>query len=193
MILCFHSTRENLVFQDQLAETDCQASEVCLARLVLWAHLEKTATKASQESPAKKDSKAPKVTLDLRVRPATLDFEESWALSVHLAREDHPVTLVDEEAKARMDLKVQAVLQDLLATRVFQAQQVSKEKRVILALKVQSAQLAHQEMPDHLVLKVFKACLEPLVQKVLKDPREKPAILVLPGHLDRMEFMYRKV
>ena len=121
------------------------------------------------------------------------DFEESWALSVHLAREDHPVTLVDEEAKARMDLKVQAVLQDLLATRVFQAQQVSKEKRVILALKVQSAQLAHQEMPDHLVLKVFKACLEPLVQKVLKDPREKPEILVLPGHLDRMEFMYRKV
>jgi len=151
------------------------------------------ATKVSQESPAKKDSKALKVTLDLRVQPAILAFEESWVLLVHPAREDHLVTLADEEAKARMDLKVQAVLQDLLATRVFQVQQVSKEKRVILVLKVQSAQQVHREMQDHLVLKVFKACLEPLVQKVLKDQREKPAILVLPDHLDRMEFMYRKV
>ena len=189
MILAIVLIRENLVYQDLLVETDCLANEGCLVHLDLWDRLEKTATKVSQESQAKKVLKALKVTLDLLVRLATLGFEENWVLSVHLAREDHLGILVEEEAKARMGLRVPVVLQDLLVTKVFQGQQVSKEKKVILVLKAPSDQLVPPEMQDHRALKVYRDYLGQLAQKEHKDPRVKQATLVLLDHLAKMGFM----
>lgn len=48
-------------------------------------------------------------------------FEENWAPLVHLVKEDLPVTLVDEEARVKMDLRVLVVLQAQLATKAYQA------------------------------------------------------------------------
>ncbi len=102
-------------------------------------------------------------------------------------REDPLVTLVDEVVKEKTVLKALVDLLDLLETKVFPALVALKEKKEISVKRVPSALLALRESKEPLVPKVFKVCLAPLGQKVLKDLRVKPEILDLPGLLDKME------
>lgn len=126
---------------------------------------------------------------DLLVRTVIPVYEEKWDLSVHLEKGDPLVTLDDEEAKERTDLKVLVDPRVLSVTKVFPAPVALKEKRETLVKRVQSDPLVPPENKELRVLKVFKVYPERRDQRGLKDLKVKQETLDHQVLLDKMELM----
>lgn len=180
-------TPETLEFPVQLEEMDFRDNAVCQVHQDPWVRRVKTVTRENQANPVRKDLKEEKEILDLLVQTAIPVYAEKWDLSVHPEKGDPLVTLDDEVAKERTDLKALVDHLVLLVIKVFPARVELKERRVILVKRDQSDLLVPPVNKELLVQKVFKVYLAPRDQKVLKDLRVKLEILDHQVLLVKME------